>query len=255
MTDACAAWVASHALPLFLLLPLCAAALAVALARACARAKPAWRLAGVAGSMILAGALFLALAAAVTRPGRVVEFDSALASALSMSMGDSLLWLLSWFTTLGDRDFLAVIAVLMTATLLARRQWGLAAFCAAATAGGGLLNRLLKYAFERVRPEHDHGFVTALGWSFPSGHASAAMAVYGAACYLAWRLAPASWRLPGVALAAALVMAIGLSRVLLQVHFASDVVAGFAISFVWLALCVVAAERLGGSARRDQGIQ
>ncbi|CAB3885187.1 phosphatase PAP2 family protein [Achromobacter sp. CF-sbj1-Ac2-l] len=255
MIDAGAAWVSFHALSLFLLLPLGAALVAVALARACMRARPATRLAAGAGAVALAGALFLGLAFAVTRQGAVVEFDSALAAALSMSLGDSLLWLLSWFTTLGDRNVLTVFAVLMTLALLARRQWELAAFCAAATGGGGLINRLLKQGFERVRPEHDHGFATAFGWSFPSGHASAAMAVYGAACYLAWRLAPASWRLPAAALAAALVMAIGLSRVLLQVHFASDVVAGFAVSFAWLALCVAAAERLGGSARRDQGLQ
>ena len=44
------------------------------------------------------------------------------------------------------------------------------------------------------------------------------MAVYGTACYLVWRLAPAAWHKPGLALAAALVAAIGLSRVLLQVR-------------------------------------
>lgn len=255
MNSAYAQWVAAHALLLLILLPLAAAVLAGALARAYVQARPPARLAGFAGMVGLACAAFLSLAAAVSRPGGVVEFDSALADALSMSLSDSLLWLLSWFTTLGDRNFLTLIAVGMTVTLLWRRQWLLAGFCAAATGGGGALNRLLKHGFERVRPEHDHGFATAVGWSFPSGHASAAMAVYGAACYLAWRLAPPSWRLPGVALAAALVMAIGLSRILLQVHFASDVVAGFAISFAWLALCAAAAERLARSARQDQGIQ
>lgn len=255
LIDVCAAWVSAHALLLFLLLPLGAATVAVAMARVSARAAPVVRAAGWGAAVALAGALFLTLAYAVTRPGVVVEFDSALAGALSMSMGDSLLWLLSWFTTLGDRDVLTVFAIVMTLALLARRQWGLALFCVAATGGGGLINRVLKYGFERARPEHDHGFATALGWSFPSGHASAAMAVYGTACYLAWRLAPAPWRLPGVALAAGLVMAIGLSRVLLQVHFASDVVAGFAISFAWLVLCAAVAERQAASARRDQGVQ
>ncbi len=255
MTDDYAAWVASHALLLFLLLPLAAAALAVALARAYVQAAPQARLAGFIGVVGLSCAAFLSLAAAVTRPGGVVEFDSALADALSQSLSDSLLWLLSWFTTLGDRNFLTLLAVLMTATLLLRRQPRLAVFCAAATGGGGALNWLLKHGFERVRPDHDHGFAAAVGWSFPSGHASAAMAVYGAACYLAWRLAPASWRLPGVALAAGLVMAIGLSRILLQVHFASDVVAGFAISFAWLAICAAVAERLARSAGQDQRVQ
>ncbi|CUI69251.1 phosphatase PAP2 family protein [Achromobacter xylosoxidans] len=255
MTDSCAAWVASHALLLFMLAPPGIALVAVLLARAYVRAAPAARLAGFAGAVALACAVFLSLAAAVTRPGVVVEFDSALAGALSMSMADSVLWLLSWFTTLGDRSLLTVLAIAMTVALLWHRQWRLAAFCAIATGGGGALNRLLKHGFERVRPEHDHGFATALGWSFPSGHASAAMAVYGAACYLAWRLAPQAWRLPGVALAAALIMAIGLSRVLLQVHFASDVAAGFAISFAWLAICVAVAERASASARREQRIQ
>lgn len=255
MTETYAAWVAAHALLLFTLLPLGAAAVAVGLARAHARAGRAVRLAGWTGAVALSAAAFLALAAAVTRPGAVVEFDSALAGALSTSLADSVLWLLSWFTTLGDRNFLTVLAVLVTLALLLRRQWRLAAFYAAATGGGGLLNRLLKLGFERARPEHDHGFAIALGWSFPSGHASAALAVYGGACYLAWRLAPVAWRLPGVALAAGLVMAIGLSRVLLQVHFASDVAAGFAVTFVWLALCVAATEGLAGSMRRDQGVQ
>ena len=75
------------------------------------------------------------------------------------------------------------------------------------------------------------------------------MAVYGTACYLVWRLAPAAWHKPGLALAAALVAAIGLSRVLLQVHFASDVAAGWAISLAWMILCVGLAEGLRASGR------
>lgn len=152
LIDACAEWASVHALLLFLLLPLGAAAVAVVMARIGARASPGLRAAGWGGAVALAGALFLALAHAVTRPGVVVEFDSALAGALSMSMGDSLLWLLSWFTTLGDRNVLTVLAILMTLALLARRHWGLALFCVAATGGGGLINRFLKHGFERARP-------------------------------------------------------------------------------------------------------
>jgi undecaprenyl-diphosphatase len=78
------------------------------------------------------------------------------------------------------------------------------------------------------------------------------MAVYGTACYLVWRLAPAPWRTPCVAVFAALIMAVGLSRILLQVHFASDVVAGFAVSLAWLAFCVAVAERCWPSGRAEQ---
>ena len=252
MNDVYAAWASSHALELFIGLPLVTGAAAVFVMRAYVgssrRGRAAISVAGV-GVLLL---VFLALAAAVRRQGGIVAFDGALADALSMSMSSSLLWALSWFTYLGDRNFLTVLSVGMTLYLLWTGWWRLAAFCAIATGVGGALNWVLKHTFERVRPEHDHGYASVAGWSFPSGHASAAMAVYGTACYLVWRLAPASWRTPCVAVFAALIMAVGLSRILLQVHFASDVVAGFAVSLAWLAICVAVAERWWPSGRAEQ---
>jgi membrane-associated phospholipid phosphatase len=244
MTDVYAAWAAAHALQLFIALPLLTGAAALLFVRGYLRLAPSGRAVMFAAATCAAFALFLALAISVQRQGTVVAFDSALANALSMSMSTALLWLLSWFTYLGDRNFLTGLSVLMTLYLLWRGLWPLALFCAVATGLGGALNWLLKHTFERVRPDHEHGYVNAVGWSFPSGHSSASMAVYGVACYLLWRLAPPAWRTPCVAFMAALIMAIGLSRILLQVHFASDVMAGLSVSLGWLALCVAVAERL-----------
>lgn len=248
--NACIDWVAAHPLLIFLAVPavagLCAGWLGHRLGPR-AHARPAWICWGVAAG---AGAVFLGLAAAMSLQAGLVGLDDALASQLSLSMPPSLLWLLSWFTYLGDRDLLTVIAVGMTAALLWRRQWGLALACAVATGGAGALNQALKHLFQRVRPEHIHGYVSADGWSFPSGHASAALAVYGFACYLALRALPPRWHAPCLAGAAALIIAIGVSRVLLQVHYLSDVVAGFALSLAWLALCLAGAERLRAFRRR-----
>lgn len=255
MTDVYAAWAAAHALQLLVALPLLSGGAAVMILQGYVRASRRGRAVIFGAGSGVALLMFLALAAAVGQQGGVVAFDSALAGALSLSMDSSLLWLLSWFTYLGDRNLLTVLAVAMTLYLLWLRLWRLAAFCAIATGVGGALNWLFKHTFERVRPDHDHGFANALGWSFPSGHASAAMAVYGTACYLAWRLAPQAWRWPCVAISAALIMAIGLSRILLQVHFASDVAAGFAISLAWLALCVAVVERGRASNGPEQGFQ
>lgn len=252
MTEVYAEWAASHAMELFIALPVLAGAAAFFVVRAFAGGSTVARRAMFGAGVSAAVLIFVAFAWAVHSEGRVVAFDGALANALSMSMDPSLLWLLSWFTYLGDRNFLTVLSVAMTLYLLWTGWWRLAAFCAITTGLGGALNWVLKHSIERVRPEHDHGFVAATGWSFPSGHASAAMAVYGTACYLVWRLAPAPWRWPCVAVAAALIMAIGLSRILLQVHFASDVAAGFAVTLAWLAVCVAAAERYGGSRRAEQ---
>lgn len=255
MTDAYAEWAAAHALLLFIALPLLAGGVALVFARYGLRLPGRGRTVFFVTGTCAALALFLVLAFAIESEGRVVAFDRALANSLSLSMSMPLLWLLSWFTYLGDRTFLTGVSVLMTLFLLWRGDWRLALVCAVATGVGGALNWLLKHAFERVRPEHDHGYASAAGWSFPSGHSSAAMAVYGMACYLLWRLAPPAWRLPGVALLAALIMAIGLSRILLQVHFASDVLAGFAVSLAWLALCVAAAQRLCRSSAKPEGVQ
>ncbi|EHK66667.1 phosphatase PAP2 family protein [Achromobacter arsenitoxydans] len=252
MTDIYAAWAAAHAMQLFIVLPLLSGAAALLFMHCYRRLSGGGRAVLFGSTIGVSLAIFLLLALAVERRGHVVAFDEALANALSMSMSTSMLWLLSWFTYLGDRTLLTVIGVLMTAGLLWRRLWGLALFCAVATGLGGALNWLLKHTFERVRPVHDHGYSAATGWSFPSGHSSASMAVYGTACYLLWRLAPPAWRMPCVALMAALIMAIGLSRILLQVHFASDVAAGLAVSLGWLAICIAAVERLRLS---DGGVQ
>lgn len=240
MTQASAAWIAAHALAVFIVLPALAALAAVAVARAASRLSPPGRRRARAAGLCLLLAMFALLAAAVATPGRVLRFDDALADALGAAMPAPLLWALSWFTALGDRNFLIALSVCMVLGLLYAGRRRLALFCVAATAGGGILNWLLKHGFARIRPDFTHDYATVSGWSFPSGHASGAMAVYGAACCLAWRLAPPSWRMPSLAATAALVCAIGLSRVLLHVHFASDVAAGLAVSLAWLALCAAA---------------
>ncbi|CAP42011.1 phosphatase PAP2 family protein [Bordetella petrii] len=248
--EASTAWVAAHPLLIFLAVPAAAGLCAWLLGRRYGRpsaAQPAWVCWGVAAG---AGLVFLVLAVAMSLRAGLVDLDNALAAALSLSMPPSLLWLLSWFTYLGDRNLLTVIAVGMTAGLLWRRQWRVALACAIVTAGAGSLNQVLKHLFQRVRPEHVHGYVEADGWSFPSGHASAALAVYGFACYLVLRATPARWHPYCLAGAAALITAIGVSRVLLQVHFLSDVLAGFALSLTWLALCLAGAERVRAFRRR-----
>lgn len=185
-----------------------------------------------------AGAIFLLIAVAMSLGSPLVRFDNLLAAALGQSMPSWLLWVLSWFTFLGNRNLLALIASALTLWLWWRGERATAVLCAVVTGGGGLLNMAMKHTFERVRPEYVHGYVHEVGWSFPSGHASASMAVYGFACYLAVRMMPVRWHHVCLAGGAMLIATIGVSRVLLQVHYFSDVVAGFALSLAWLSLCL-----------------
>ncbi|MDF9408890.1 MAG: phosphatidylglycerophosphatase B [Pelotomaculum sp. PtaB.Bin013] len=106
-------------------------------------------------------------------------------------------------------------------------------------AGGWVLNILLKDIFHRSRPDIRH-LVEAGGYSFPSGHAMVSAAFYGMLGYLLWmnlrERSKQSWYV--IVLTCALILAIGISRIYLGVHFPSDVVAGFAAGGIWLAACI-----------------
>jgi undecaprenyl-diphosphatase len=111
-----------------------------------------------------------------------------------------------------------------------------------AVAGNGVLNTTLKQVFERVRPVHDDGLVMAHGFSFPSGHSSGAVVLYGMLAYVLCRFVPPRGHLPLVLAAVALAFSVGVSRVFLRVHFASDVLAGFASGTAWLVVCIASIE-------------
>ncbi|WP_165822148.1 phosphatase PAP2 family protein [Hymenobacter edaphi] len=142
-------------------------------------------------------------------------------------------------TFFGSARWFVVAAVALPALLwwgLKRRREAVEIF--AAIAGSALLNQLLKHFFGRVRP------LTALiyqpGLSFPSGHSMIGLALYG---MLAWQL----WRHGRHPFWAVLLVIwalfIGLTRIYLHVHYATDVLAGFAAGVAWVVLVQAAVRR------------
>lgn len=170
------------------------------------------------------------------------QFDSALSAALSRHASDAQLRIFATLTDLGDKAFLIPLAGCIAVWLLLRRRWFLAAAWIAATAGGGLLNTALKAFFERSRPQWLHGFAAADGWSFPSGHSSGAFIVYGLLAYLVVIHLPKRLHLPVAVLAMALIVCVGFSRVILQVHYFSDVLGGYAFGAAWVAAWIAGLE-------------
>lgn len=101
----------------------------------------------------------------------------------------------------------------------------------AAVAGAALLNQLLKTHFHRLRP--DSALIFQPGLSFPSGHAMIGLALYGCLAWILWRhRRHPIWGL----LLLLFALLIGLTRVYLHVHFATDVLAGFAGALFWLIM-------------------
>ena len=188
----------------------------------------------------VAGAGFATLAWHIGPGGALAQFDEALRATLHEQLPHSALVGFAAISFLGNPPTVVVLTVMVALWLLWRRQRALACGWIGAVAGNALVNKMLKHVFERARPPHDHGVVAETGFSFPSGHASGTLATYGMLAYLAIRLAPSPWHLPAVTAAALLAYSAAVSRVALQVHYASDVVAGLLSGSAWLALCILA---------------
>lgn len=99
-----------------------------------------------------------------------------------------------------------------------------------------LLNQTLKLVIQRPRPD---GFQLAIeqGFSFPSGHSMVAMAFFGLLVWMVWRYeSDRVTRIVCTLAFGSVIILVGISRIYLGVHYASDVLAGFCVSLAWLAL-------------------
>ena len=204
------------------------------------------RLASGFAVLVGAAAIFAEIAEALGDGPRAGQLDQLFSDTLHASTPGWALQVFAAITRLGDTATLAAGCVIVATVLLLRGRRWLALGWVLAIGGNALLNITLKALFERTRPVHDSALVQAGGWSFPSGHSSGSVVAYGMLAYvLIHSLPPAMARrasLPLVLLAVTLAFSVGCSRVFLQVHFATDVLAGFASGTAWLAVCVASIE-------------
>jgi len=140
-------------------------------------------------------------------------------------------------TTLGSEYLLVPLAVFVVWRLEKRGERKTAYLLVAGILTAEAVLQLLKVLIHRPRPELFFGLVPVETYSFPSGHAFVPAVYFG---ILAGILgAGARWRAAVVVLAALL----GFSRVYLGYHYPSDVVAGWALAVVWLALWAIVTDR------------
>ena len=147
------------------------------------------------------------------------------------------------FTHIGGPASLAVVVLGVAAFLYVRKHRGLALYVAVTGSMAGLINLLLKEMFARARPDLAEALRKAHGYSFPSGHAMGSMVVLGSLAYVVARV-HGRWRLRAATIAALLtsIVAVGLSRVYLGVHWISDIAAGYVAGMVWLVVATVTFE-------------
>ena len=101
-----------------------------------------------------------------------------------------------------------------------------------------LLNKILKLIIERPRPSVLR-LVYEEGYSFPSGHAMVSMGFYGFLIYLAYKnIKNKKIKIPLIIFLSILILLIGVSRIHLGVHYATDIIGGFLIAIIYLGLFI-----------------
>ncbi|HET6569442.1 MAG TPA: phosphatase PAP2 family protein [Rhodothermales bacterium] len=181
--------------------------------------------------------LFIALIEVITEHSTAYWLDTTVQGAVSAIRTPTRTAWAEFITDLGGTRGSVVGAVILGLILLFRRRWWALLGLVFATGVGGLVVLGLKAFFQRPRPLEQ--VIHAGGYSFPSGHAFAAMVFFGYVIYEAARhLKNKLWRAVVIVLSTLLIIGIGLSRVYLNVHYLTDVLGGFASGFVWLCAVI-----------------
>jgi undecaprenyl-diphosphatase len=190
---------------------------------------------------VLAIFLFAWLAESVAEQ-HTANFDSSVRSAVHSCASPTLTRLMFAISFMGSGGLIA--SALVAFALFRHFQWRRAALWLVVTLAGALvLDLTLKFAFHRPRPVPFFGPIPRT-YSFPSGHSLFSFCFYGVlAGLLAGRVRSMSARVLIWLAAALLVLAIGLSRIYLGVHYPSDVIAGYLAGAIWAA-AMVALDRL-----------
>jgi membrane-associated phospholipid phosphatase len=140
----------------------------------------------------------------------------------------------------GRPTSVVVLAIVFGVVMVLRtRRWSVALFLLCVVGGNAALTTTIKTLIDRVRPSFNPVAAT-LGPSFPSGHSSYSAAFLAAVALLLGRELAARWRPWLAATAVGLAVAVAASRVLLDEHWLSDVIAGLALGWAWFAACSIA---------------
>jgi undecaprenyl-diphosphatase len=197
-------------------------------------------------ALIVAGIAALCLtwlAAKVTR-GETTSFDANVRHSIHSISSPGVTQLLSAITFLGSQAVVIVASGCFAILMLWNRRRDRAMLVVATIAGAEVLLSILKNHFHRQRPDPFFDERLPPSYSFPSGHALLSFCCYGLLAALGGASLRGRIRWLIRICAAALILAIGLSRIYLGVHYPTDVIAGYLAAMAWTAVVALIYMRL-----------
>lgn len=185
--------------------------------------------------------LLIKVATGIISSGPITAADIRAANLFYAFRNAKLIAFFSWVTLLGNWQIIFGATVMMTLILWLWRKRMYLMPLWISLIGNEVLTWLLKLALQRPRPAV--AYYLQESFSFPSGHASLAVAFYGFLTYLIWRETK-KWSVKIAALVGGItiVLAVGLSRLYLGAHYLSDVLGGYLLGLLLLMVGVGLAE-------------
>ena len=172
------------------------------------------------------------------------EFDETVFKAVAPYTTPGRTSFMSFITFLGKHTLLIPLNLLLLAYFIYKKHKWFAIRIAALSLRSVSLSFSLKAYFQRERPEIQ--LISDIrGYSFPSGHALIGVVFYGLFIHIVWHEVKQKWlRIFLIVLLIILILLISFSRIYLRVHYASDVIAGLSVGFIWVVLSLRIIQRI-----------
>jgi membrane-associated phospholipid phosphatase len=192
--------------------------------------------------VVVSSLAFYTLSTSIEDTMPVAQFDQQLANAIRQNTLRSTADVFNIITFAGN-EMVFIVTVLLGIGFIVRRYWRGLITLLVGMGGALLLVNLIKDAVGRTRPVFDEPFQVINNFSFPSGHAFFAVMFYGLITYFLFRRVRSPLlRAVIILIALIMIIIIGLSRMILGVHFLSDVVGGYLGGLAWLVFTLTAIE-------------
>lgn len=190
--------------------------------------------------------LLFAVVAFITTANSGSALDQTMTDWASQNDAAWLQKLIEIASVIGSSELILLVTIIIGLVLLIKRSWRHFFFFFVLSVGGVILNLVLKLLVQRARPGDEASFIEVFNYSFelqsysfPSGHTARATVLFLFLIYLAlYSMKGAAFKIISTIIYISLMVSVALSRVMLDAHYATDVLGAVVFAIAWFFLCL-----------------